>query len=148
MKMLRGRRRGGVESWYVRAYRQILARRGAASDFVDLYQSATPAGKVYALAGLYDTDRRTFERLVQNEFIGESGQLMYLQGCVGGPISAAEVREKLASGYFSRIWRSRSRDVAASSASASESSAFAVGYHSTINSMIVTASLVSFAARS
>lgn len=95
----------GAESHSVRAYRQILSRPGSSRYFARIFRDATPAGKVYALAGLYETDRRAFDQLVQTDFLGSSTKLMFLQGCVGDTIPESEVREKLMTGYFSRIWR-------------------------------------------
>lgn len=92
-------------SYYVRAYRRILSRPGSARDFADVYRDATPAGKVYAMAGLYDTDRRTFDRLIQTDFINPGATLSYTDGCLVRAMDRDEVREKLMTGHFSRLWR-------------------------------------------
>ena len=53
----------GAPSCLAAAYRHIKQQRNAGALFLDLARNATPAGRAYALAGLYATRRADFDVL-------------------------------------------------------------------------------------
>jgi len=95
-------------SCYAVAYRHVLEQPDAAKRFQALFASATPAGRIYALAGLYDTDRPTFSRLLDAE-LQVPRNYTIVNTCIESNISAAEVRKNLEDGVFSAWWRPRPR---------------------------------------
>ena len=88
----------GAPSCYVAAYRVILASGDASERFRDVYNSGTASGKIYALAGLYRADRKTFERLNRSAFARSAKTVPFLMGCVLHERPIAEVVKAIPTG--------------------------------------------------
>ena len=96
-----------VPSCLVAAYRQILGESRAAATFRDLVQQPSPVGKIYALAGLYDTDRVEFARLVGTVEASSPATFERLDTCIGTHPTREEVFAQLRAGDLSAWWRAR-----------------------------------------
>lgn len=96
---------GGAPSCLVGAYRHVLRRRDAPVLFASLYRDANPVGRIYALAGLYDTDRAAFDRLVVSDITRDESSYLVIDGCVVSGISSTQIRARLQSGELSAWWR-------------------------------------------
>ena len=72
---------GGWLSTNVVAFRVILSHRRAAELFPELYATATPAGKLYALCGLYFTDPAAFAREVPR-MAADRSPVTTFNGCI------------------------------------------------------------------
>lgn len=95
----------GVPSCVVAAYRHVLRQPHAAATFEKLLEQSTPAGKIYALAGLYDTDRTEFVRLIANVETSSPAMFEQLDTCIGSRPTRDEVFAKLRAGDLSASWR-------------------------------------------
>jgi hypothetical protein len=87
------------------AYRHLVRRRDASAAFEEVFDSAKPAGKIYALAGLYDVDRAAFDRLVAAAEASSPETYEQLNTDVGTEPTRGEVFADLRSGNLSRWWR-------------------------------------------
>ena len=93
----------GTTSRLGTAYRELLREQNAAA-FLELFRTGTPAARVYALAGLYDTDRASFSRLIGSAFKKEQPWIFMIEGCVPRAVTTAEARARLESGALSASW--------------------------------------------
>ena len=73
---------GGAPSRLVCAYEKILQSRDAIPVFKQLLAEATLAGQVYALCGLYVTDRNLYEQKVL-DYLKSAEQVSVQYGCEG-----------------------------------------------------------------
>ena len=96
---------GGAPSCFVTSYRHILGSRDAARTFESLFEKATPAGKVYALAGLYETDRAAFERLVGAAEASSPPVFERIDTCIVSAAPRQVVFDELRKGKLSAWWR-------------------------------------------
>ncbi len=104
---------GGDLSGQVAAYRIILKQPDAIAVFNHLLRKAQPAGKLYALCGLYLLDRPAFDRAVQ-PFRGDAGEVRIQFGCSGGRETVRSIVEseapcalRLSPGQTPEEWRRR-----------------------------------------
>lgn len=74
----------------VAAFRQVLARPGAADVFRDLVEHGTPAGRLYGVSGLYLADRPAFAPAVAR-LSAAGGDVTRFQGCEQGQDHVASV---------------------------------------------------------
>lgn len=74
----------------VYAFKTIAQRPDASVAFQDLLNRAQPAGKAYALCGLYLVDRPTFDRVVPAQRTSEA-TLSLCSGCTGQTVRLGEV---------------------------------------------------------
>jgi hypothetical protein len=100
---------GGVASCFVIAYRHLVRQRDAAGLFTKLFEEAAPTGKIYALAGLYETDRAAFDRLVVTAPSWSPGSFDRLSTCVFDRVGQREVIAQLRNGELSAWWRPQGR---------------------------------------
>ena len=85
----------------VEAFRILLGQPGAKERFKQLLQDASRAGKLYALAGLYLTDRKTFDAEVGG-FEGSGEPVGTMTGCVVFPTTVGAIVEEIRSGKLPR----------------------------------------------
>jgi hypothetical protein len=80
---------GGAPSCQVEAFQVVLGSRNAAEAFAALVDHGHLEGQLYGLAGLYLTDRETFDRLLPH-YASLEDPVEVLMGCVGyvQPVSA------------------------------------------------------------
>jgi hypothetical protein len=97
----------GVASCSVVAYRHIIRQPDAAATFKALVEKSGPAGRIYALAGLYEVDRAAFERLIAAAQEGSPATFERVSTCVVTAPSKQEVFALLRSGELSAWWRPR-----------------------------------------
>ena len=95
----------GTPSRFVAAYGHIVAQPDAATTFRTLLWEATPAGKIYALAGLYDVDRAEFEGLVDTIKRLSPPEFTMMDGCLVSGVSREELFAQLSTGKLSARWR-------------------------------------------
>ncbi len=95
----------GAPSCFVTAYRRIISRRDAPETFKILFEQASPIGKIYALAGLYDVDRATFERLINDARLSSPATFERIDGCIGTRVGQSDVFAELSAGQLSAWWR-------------------------------------------
>jgi hypothetical protein len=98
---------GGAPSCSVIAYRHIVGQPEAAATFKALFENSGPAGRIYALAGLYEVDRAAFERLIAAAQEGSPATFERIDACVVTAPSKQEVFALLQSGQLSTWWRPR-----------------------------------------
>jgi hypothetical protein len=72
---------GGAFSAHVRAFRTILESGQADRAFKRLLREAPTAGQLYALCGLYWTDREFFDEAV-TRFLADSREIWVQSGCI------------------------------------------------------------------
>jgi hypothetical protein len=72
---------GGQTPIHVFAFRRLLERPDAREVFADLLRRGRPAGQLFALCGLFLTDRDAFDREVQ-PFRSDAREVMFLRGCI------------------------------------------------------------------
>lgn len=95
----------GAPSCSTAAYRNLLRRRDAATLFRTVFDQGTPVGKVYALAGLYQVERSSFDALVNTAKSSSPQTFQRIDGCIGTEISRDEVFAELSTGALSAWWR-------------------------------------------
>ncbi|MEM6326672.1 MAG: hypothetical protein AAF791_06085 [Bacteroidota bacterium] len=81
---------GSVPSDQYLAFNTLLQREDAPKAFGVLLRRAHPAGQLYALNGLYLTDRARFENEVW-QYATSSETVLTLSGCVGGFATVGEI---------------------------------------------------------
>ena len=95
----------GVPSCFVAAYRYVITQPHAADTFRRLVAESRPVGKIYALAGLYDTDPAEFARLVATAEAASPATFERLDTCIGTSPSRDQVFAQLRAGDLSAWWR-------------------------------------------
>jgi hypothetical protein len=96
---------GGEPSCYVMAYRRMLQSPRADKQFKRLFATAeTPAGRLYALAGLYWTDPEEFEGLLPRFLADEQTRVPQLFTCLGSEETVADVAARIEDGFWPEHW--------------------------------------------
>ena len=88
----------------VRAWGTVLRSRGADSAFKSLLETATPAGQLFALTGIYLTDPAYFRRQL-SAYRGRSDTVHTIVGCIATDVSLGALVPYLANGHWSRELR-------------------------------------------
>lgn len=79
-------------SAYIKNFKTILGEQAAAELFEYLFDEATPAGKLYALSGLYLTDKEAYVKAAG--LMKKSGVIVrVLNGCLMSDEAAAKIVE-------------------------------------------------------
>ncbi|MGE0710691.1 MAG: hypothetical protein AB7N76_11870 [Planctomycetota bacterium] len=93
----------GEATWSVTALRLVLDRPTAREDLLWLLEHAQPAGRLYALCGLWWLDRPTYEARV-GAFLQDRREVSYLaEGCCGDRRSVRSIVSRdIASGSLPR----------------------------------------------
>jgi len=89
----------GVPSCLAAAYRHIKQQRNAGALFLDLARNATPAGRAYALAGLYATRRADFDMLAA-EFARDAQPIETVDTCLVSRDTPAAILWRIRNGDF------------------------------------------------
>ena len=74
----------------IHAFKTIARQPDAAIAFNDLLRRARPAGKAYALCGLYEVDRKAFEQISPG-YSRSTATLTEWSGCTGRTIALGEM---------------------------------------------------------
>ena len=90
---------GGVVPDAVVAWLTILSQSSADSLFLELLGMATPAGRMYALAGLRAIDPREFERQA-GILRRDASPVNTLVGCIGSTMTTAQIVAELDRGMW------------------------------------------------
>ena len=88
---------GGITPDEVHEFRCILKRPDARTIFDQLLNEATLAGKLYALSGLYITDKTYFENIV-GKYRLNTTEVMTMYGCVIAPEKLSYVLKEIENG--------------------------------------------------
>ncbi len=88
----------GAPSCYAAAYRVLLTSPDASSQFSRLFETGTPAGKLYALAGLQQTKSPLFDRYSHSTFAESKAPVEVFEGCVIREQPIATIVARLLSG--------------------------------------------------
>ena len=99
---------GGVVPHAVVAWLTIVSQTSADSLFLDLLGMASPAGRMYALAGLRAIDPPKFERRA-SLFRRDSGLVNTLIGCIGSTMTTAQIVSELDRGMWLADFMTASR---------------------------------------
>jgi hypothetical protein len=83
------------------AWRVILFRADAESTFQNLLETSTPAGQLYALAGLRFGNGKAFDRAAAR-LEGRSDRVQTVRGCIGGAATVAELVAEIRKGEWVR----------------------------------------------
>lgn len=84
------------------AYGTLLEQPDAVAIFQDLNQRATPAGRIYALCGLYTKDQDAFEQAQSQLKPDGTNVISALGGCMIGPVSFTSLVENISNGKHPR----------------------------------------------
>lgn len=87
----------GVESSGVRDFRIVMRDTDAPALFAQLARDGTPAGRLYALAGLYLKDRPAFDK-VASTAVSSDTKVNTMFGCMAGNEPAGGLLKSIASG--------------------------------------------------
>jgi len=85
----------------VMAWRVIFFRADAESTFLNLLETSTPAGQLYALAGLRFGNDKAFERAA-GRLEERSDRVQTVRGCIGGASTVAELVAEIRKGDWVR----------------------------------------------
>jgi hypothetical protein len=85
----------------VMAWRVVFFRADAESTFLNLLETATPAGQLYALAGLRFRNDDAFERAAAR-LEGRLDRVQTIRGCIGGAATVAELVAEIRKGDWVR----------------------------------------------
>ena len=99
---------GGVVPHAVVAWLTVLSQSSADSLFLDLLGMATPAGRMYALAGLRAIDPAEFERRA-SPFRRDANPVNTLMGCIGSTMTTAQIVSELDRGMWLADFMTASR---------------------------------------
>lgn len=80
------------------ALRTLLAERQATAALASLAQSATPAGRLYGLAGLSVKDRARVHALARG--LDGGTEVNELSGCIMGKVRAADILGRIERGEY------------------------------------------------
>lgn len=83
----------------VRAFKVVLQRPDAAAVFEDVLENGETAGQLYALCGLYLTDRDTFDREV-GRFRDSNESVSVWFGCWSGARTVADLLDPPAGSHY------------------------------------------------
>jgi hypothetical protein len=83
------------------AWRVIFFRADAESTFLSLLETSTPAGQLYALAGLRFGHDKVFEHAAAR-LEGRSDRVHTVRGCIGGAATVAELVAEIRKGDWVR----------------------------------------------
>ena len=96
---------GGAPSCYVAAYRRVLQSPRADRRFKRLFAAAeTPAGRLYALAGLYWTDGDELETLLPPYLADDETRVPQLDTCLYSEETVATVAARIEDGFWPEQW--------------------------------------------
>jgi len=91
----------GITPNEVMAWRVIFFRADADSSFQKLLDTATPAGQLYALAGLRFRNDAAFARAAA-KFEGRQDRIQTVRGCIVGTSTVAELVSEIRKGDWVR----------------------------------------------
>jgi len=91
----------GITPNEVMAWRVISFRADAESTFLKLLDTGTPAGQLYALAGLRFRNDSVFARKA-SRFKARADQVQTIRGCIGGAATFGELVAEITKGDWVR----------------------------------------------
>jgi hypothetical protein len=91
----------GTLSDEARAWRVVLASPDADRRFKTLLREPASAAQLYALAGIYVTDRAAFRESLRG-LGSRSASVRTMDGCIGGERSFASIAAEIANGQVTR----------------------------------------------
>jgi len=90
---------GGSPSAQGRWYRTLLSLPNAAAVFRQLWRGATPAGRLYALMGLQQTDPSALDHLARFS-LEDRTVILQISGCVGRWVTVGSIAAQITSGQL------------------------------------------------
>jgi hypothetical protein len=93
----------GAPSCYAAAFRWLAAQRESTPDFERLAQSASPAGRLYGLAGLKKKSSPRFEEIAKDAFFDSGTAIEVIDGCIIHRVAARELAKDIRAGELHRF---------------------------------------------